>query len=91
MFDKLARKVTDATIELWAPFKYLVLTVTADNAKEFAYHKEVSGSLKCDYFFADPYCSWQRGLNENTNGLLRQYWYKSTHFKLFHDEAFLSN
>jgi IS30 family transposase len=34
----------------------------------------------------DPYCSWQRGLNENTNGLLRQYWPKSTDFKLISDE-----
>ena len=87
IFDKSARTVTDATIELLAPFKDLVLTITADNGKEFAYHKEVSKKLECDYFFADPYCSWQRGLNENTNGLLRQYWPKSTDFKLIHDEA----
>jgi IS30 family transposase len=38
-------------------------------------------SLKCDVCFAGPDCSWQRGLNENTNGLLRQYWPKSTDFK----------
>ena len=57
IFDKSARTVTDATIELLAPFMDLVLTITADNGKEFAYHKEVSKKLECDYFFADPYCS----------------------------------
>ena len=91
IFDKSARTVTDATIELLAPFKDSVLTITADNGKEFAYHKEVSKLLACDYFFADPYCSWQRGLNENTNGLLRQYWPKSTDFKLICDEALKRN
>jgi IS30 family transposase len=91
IFDKSARTVTDATIELLTPFKSSVLSITADNGKEFAYHKEVSTSLSCDYFFADPYCSWQRGLNENTNGLLRQYWPKSTNFKLICDEALKRN
>lgn len=91
IFDKSARTVTDATIELLTPFKDFVLTITADNGKEFAYHKEVSKNLKCNYFFADPYCSWQRGLNENTNGLLRQYWPKSTDFKLIHDDTVRSN
>jgi len=86
IFDKSARTVTDATIELLEPFKDNVLTITADNGKEFAYHKEVSKGLDCGYYFADPYCSWQRGLNENTNGLLRQYWPKSTNFKLVHDK-----
>jgi IS30 family transposase len=38
-------------------------------------------NLKCDVYFAEPYCSWQRELNENTNGLLQQYWPKSTDFK----------
>jgi hypothetical protein len=78
--------LTPVTIALLKPFKDSVLSITADNGKEFAYHKEVSKALDCDYFFADPYCSWQRGLNENTNGLLRQYWPKSTNFKLILDE-----
>jgi IS30 family transposase len=78
--DKSAKTVTAATIALLAPFKGAALTSTADNGKEFAYHEEMTKSLKRDVYFADPYCSWQRGLNENTNGLLRQYWPKSTDF-----------
>lgn len=79
--DKSAKTVTAATIALLKPFEDSVLTITADNGKEFAYHEELTKDLKCDVYFADPYCSWQRGLNENTNGLLRQYWPKSTDFK----------
>ena len=79
--DKSAKTVTAATIALLQPFKDAVLTITADNGKEFAYHEEVTEHLKCGVYFADPYCSWQRGWNENTNGLLRQYWPKSTDFK----------
>ena len=79
--DKSAKTVTAATIELLTPYKESVLTITADNGKEFAYHEEVSEALKCGYYFADPYGSWQRGLNENTNGLLRQSWPKGTDLK----------
>jgi IS30 family transposase len=79
--DKSAKTVTAATIALLKPFKKAVATITADNGKEFAYHEEMTDSLECAVYFADPYCSWQRGLNENTNGLLRQYWPKSTDFK----------
>jgi len=79
--DKSAKTVTAATIALLQPFSDAVHTITADNGKEFAYHEEMTAQLKCGVYFADPYCSWQRGLNENTNGLLRQYWPKSTDFK----------
>jgi IS30 family transposase len=85
--DKSAKTVTAATIALLAPFKGAVLTITADNGKEFAYHEKMTESLKCDVYFAEPYCSWQRGLNENTNGLLRQYWPKSTDFKKISQSA----
>ena len=63
------------------PYKDIVHTITADNGKEFAYHKEISEALSADVYFAHPYSSWERGLNENTNGLLRQYFPKSTDFK----------
>jgi IS30 family transposase len=52
-------------------YQAAVLTITADNGKECAYHEEMTEHLKYGVYFADPYCSWQRGLNENTNGLLR--------------------
>jgi len=79
--SKSAQVVTDATFELLRPFKGAVLTITADNGKEFAYHEKMTKALGAPVYFADPYCSWQRGLNENTNGLLRQYWPKQTDFK----------
>lgn len=79
--NKKADTVTKATIELLAPYKDVVHTITADNGKEFAYHEKMTEALEAPVYFADPYCSWQRGLNENTNGLLRQYWPKETDFK----------
>jgi len=79
--DKSAATVTAATIALLEPYRDVVLTITADNGKEFACHEEIAKALGAQVYFADPYSSWQRGLNENTNGLLRQYWPKKTDFK----------
>jgi IS30 family transposase len=85
--SKSAAHVTAATIALLKPFKALVLSITADNGKEFAYHKQIAKSLECDVYFAHPYSSWERGLNENTNGLLRQYFPKETNFNEVSDSA----
>ena len=79
--SKSAADVTLATIALLKPFKEVVHTITAHNGKEFAYHEEIGKALSADVYFAHPYSSWERGLNENTNGLLRQYFPKSTDFK----------
>lgn len=79
--SKSAEDVTAATIALLEPFKDLVLSITSDNGKEFAYHEKISTALACDFYFAHPYHSWERGLNENTNGLLRQDFPKDTDFK----------
>ena len=79
--SKSAADVTQATIALLKPFKDVVHTITADNGKEFAYHEKISEALSADVYFAHPYSSWERGLNENTNGLLRQYFPKNTDFK----------
>ena len=78
---KTAAAVTKATIDLLKPMQDAVLTITADNGKEFAYHEEICEALDADVYFAHPYSSWERGLNENTNGLLRQYFPKKTDFK----------
>lgn len=78
---KSAAAVTKATIALLKPLKDVVYTITADNGKEFAYHEKISDALDAAFYFAHPYSSWERGLNENTNGLLRQYFPKSTDFK----------
>ena len=58
-----------------------VHTVTVDNGKEFADHARVSRALGADFFFARPYHSWERGLNEHTNGLVRGYLPKGTDFR----------
>ena len=55
-------------------------TITLDNGKEFAEHEQLGESLEADVYFAKPYHSWERGLNENTNGLLRQYFPKGMDF-----------
>jgi len=79
--SKCAAEVTRATTGLLTPLKPLVHTITADNGKEFAYHEQVSKALDAEVYFAHPYSSWERGLNENTNGLLRQYFPKGTDLK----------
>jgi len=65
--------VTDATISLLTNIKFFVTSITSDNGKEFANHEIIAAKLKADFYFAKPYHSWQRGTNENTNGLIRQY------------------
>lgn len=79
--NKSAEAVTAATIELLQPYREALHTITADNGKEFAYHEQLTATLSAAVYFARPYHSWERGLNENTNGLLRQYWPKDTDFK----------
>ncbi|ELY1993096.1 IS30 family transposase, partial [Flavobacterium psychrophilum] len=67
----------------WKPF---LQTITSDNGKEFAKHEAIAKSLEIDYYFANPYCSWERGANENLNGLVRQYFPKGSDFSLITQE-----
>ncbi|MBW6492685.1 MAG: IS30 family transposase [Lentimicrobium sp.] len=83
---KEAGPVVLKTIEALLPIKNLIHTITADNGKEFAFHKEICKALDIDFYFARPYHSWERGANENTNGLIRQYFRKGTSFENVTDE-----
>ena len=56
--------------------KEAVKTITCDRGSEFACWREIEKALKCDMYFADPYCAWQKGTNENLNGLLREFYPK---------------
>ena len=83
-----AEAVKQKIVRLLRRHRKRVHTLTVDNGKEFTEHQAVAKSLKAKVYFADPYAAWQRGLNENTNGLIRQYFPKGmdlryvTHEKL---------
>ena len=85
--DRQSDQVAKAVIQLLRPYKDNVLTITADNGREFARHAKISKSLKADIYFAHPYHAWERGLNENTNGLLRQYFPKNSDFRKIDDQS----
>jgi IS30 family transposase len=84
---KVERNTADAVrSELTAQLKSLVVkTITSDNGREFAQHQRISRQLRADFYFAHPYSSWERGLNENTNGLVRQYFPKKSDFSKITD------
>jgi transposase, IS30 family len=68
-------------IRLLKPCRGAVQTITLDNGSEFADHQAVAKAVTAVTYFCDPYCSGQRGTNENTNGLIRQYFPKGTDFR----------
>jgi IS30 family transposase len=84
--SKHAEVVTQATVTLLKPYLDKTLTITADNGKEFAGHEKIKAVLNADVYFAHPYSSWERGLNENTNGLIRQYFTKGSSFENITDK-----
>ena len=63
-----------------------VQTITSDNGREFAHHQSIEKKLQATFYFAHPYSSWERGLNENTNGLVRQYFPKKSDFSKITDK-----
>jgi IS30 family transposase len=85
--------VTKAIVDLLKPYKKKVHTITFDNGREFSGHQTIAKQLKAKCYFAKPYHSWERGLNEHTNGLLRQFIPKKTSLKHITDEdiAFYQN
>lgn len=78
--------VTNAIIKKMKFFKGLANTMTVDNGGEFSLHKMISQALGMKIYFAKPYHSWERGTNENTNGLVRQYFAKALRFDKISDD-----
>lgn len=84
--SKQAAVVKQAIIELLEEWKPYIFTITSDNGKEFAEHEDIAENAQIDYYFAHPYHSWERGSNENLNGLIRQYITKDTDFSTLNDQ-----
>ena len=90
---RTADLVSDAVISLLQPFAEHLHTITGDNGKEFAEHEHISHELNTDFFFAHPFAAWERGTNENMNGLVRQYIPKQREFASItdHEMIFITN
>jgi len=84
--SKNAEALCQVAIDLLEPWKPFLHTITSDNGKEFAKHQKIASQTNTSYYFANPYHSWERGSNENLNGLIRQYFPKMTDFNLINDE-----
>lgn len=84
---KTAQEVEEVLTSKLGEVADCVLTITADNGKEFANHAKVTAKLGATVYFARPYHSWERGLNEHTNGLVRQYLPKSQRLEAVTDDA----
>ena len=83
---KQAKELADAAIRMLFAYRNNVHTITSDNGSEFAEHELISKKLKANFYFAHPYSSWERGLNEYTNKLIRQYVIKGSNFDLYDDD-----
>ena len=97
MLQKVERRTAEAVEEainhlLW-PWIFDVHTITADNGKEFANHERIAEKLNANFYFAHPNAAWERGSNENANGLVRQYFPKSPSFENItdHDTQLVMN
>lgn len=87
--NKTMEQINQVTIKLFEEIKPVFRkTMTFDNGREFCGHQKLSESLNLECYFANPYHSWERGLNEHTNGLIRQFYPKSTNFRIVKEEDF---
>lgn len=82
---KEAKNLARVVIQMMLPYKAYVHSITSDNGTEFAEHLLITKKLDTVFYFARPYSSWERGLNEYTNGLIRQYIPKGTDFDGYDD------
>jgi len=78
--QKTAKQVSQTMIRMLKPYADQVKTLTFDNGSEFMLHEKIGKALGAKTYFANPYASWERGTNENTNGLIRQFFPKGTDF-----------
>ena len=85
-FGKNAEQLAKIVIQMLLPYKPFVHSITSDNGTEFAEHKKISRKLLTAFFFAHPYSSWERGLSEYTNKLVRQYIPKKSIFEHYNDQ-----
>ncbi len=83
---KTAQEVEEVLSRRLTPIKEHVHTLTSDNGKEFTNHQSIGEALEAGFYFAKPYHSWERGLNEHTNGLVRQYFPKTKRFDEITDQ-----
>ncbi len=83
---KQAKGLSEELVNRLMPYKKHILSITSDNGTEFADHQNIAKNLDTKFYFAHPYCSWQRGLNEYTNKLIRQYIPKKIAFDTLNDE-----
>ena len=83
---KKAEELAMKAVEILSPQAHWLHTITGGNGKEFAEHKKIKSETGIDFFFAKPYHSWERGANENANGLIRQYFPKKTSFDSINDK-----
>ena len=87
---KNAKELAKVVVRILFPYREHVHSIKADNGTEFAEHEIIAKKLKTQFFFAHPYSSWERGLNEYTNGLIRQYIPKGKSFDLY-NEIYIRN
>lgn len=87
---KEAKNLARVVIQMMLPYKAYVHSITSDNGTEFAEHLLIAKKLDTAFYFAHPYSSWERGLNEYTNGLIRQYIPKGTDFDMY-DELYIKS
>ena len=78
--DKSSEEMKDVILKTFSLCPELLKTLTLDNGNEFALHDRISHETGALVYFADPYSPWERGLNENTNGLIRRFYPKGTDF-----------
>lgn len=86
---KQADQLAHNFIHTMRPLRSYLKTLTLDNGLEFSEHQRIAEQLELDIYFAHPYCSWERGINENINGLIRQYLPKGTDFNTVTEEQLI--